>query len=121
MAVYLSGEDNNVSRDNLQRAIDEMVNRAKLTRVKEAALADVILTEYLFVPNPDTAELVRFMNGPDGPTLRRLLWFFNDVEDEEARPFGHRYCHPRELKEFWESLTQSEKNYYHKLVATRYI
>jgi hypothetical protein len=60
----------------------------------------------------DFPELLSFMNGPDGPTLRRLLGYFS---------YESRYVHPRELKAFWESLTQSEKNYYHMLVATRFI
>ena len=60
----------------------------------------------------DIPELIRFMNGPDDATLRRLLAYFS---------YESKYLHPRELKEFWDSLKESEKNYYRMLVATRFI
>lgn len=60
----------------------------------------------------DIPDLVAFMNGPDDAVKRRLLCYFS---------YESRYCHPRELKAFWYSLTESEKNYYRKLVAMRFI
>jgi AAA15 family ATPase/GTPase len=56
--------------------------------------------------------LISFMNGLDGVTLKRLLSYFSHES---------RYLHPRELKEFWDSLTESEKNYYRRLVVYRII
>jgi hypothetical protein len=56
--------------------------------------------------------LIDFMNGPDSATLRRLLSFFS---------VPRKYVQPEELKEFWESLSSQEKNYYHRLVALREI
>lgn len=57
-------------------------------------------------------ELGQFMNGVDSFTLRRLVGYFSD---------GGKYLHPRELMEFWTSLSESDKNYYRKLVVTRVI
>lgn len=59
----------------------------------------------------DTYELIEFMNGPDSVTLRRLLTYFS---------YDSRYLHPRELREFWGSLTGTEKNYYRRLVVERF-
>lgn len=56
--------------------------------------------------------LIAFMQGPDNAILGRLIHFFSE---------GGKYLHPRELKPFWESLTEGEKNYYRMLVKTRYI
>lgn len=56
-------------------------------------------------------DLVNFMQGPDNPVLVRLVSYFS---------LDSRYCHPRELKSFWESLNESEKNYY-RSVALRII
>jgi hypothetical protein len=64
------------------------------------------------VPATDVEELIAFMQGPDNATLVRLVSFFSR---------DSRYCHPRELREFWESLTESDKNYYRKLVVLRVI
>lgn len=58
----------------------------------------------------DMDELIVFMNGHDGPYLRELVSYFS---------LDSRYCHPRELKLFWESLTESEKNYYRDAVFYR--
>jgi hypothetical protein len=60
----------------------------------------------------DIPDLIKFMNGPDRPVLARLINYFS---------FDSRYCHPRELKAFWESLSESEKNYYRKCVVQRII
>ena len=60
----------------------------------------------------DIPALIKLMSGPDAVTFRRLVSFFS---------LDSRYLHPRELKEFWESLTESEKNYYRMLVAKRLI
>lgn len=60
----------------------------------------------------DLPELIRFMNGPDDAVKRRLLGYFS---------YESRYLHPRELKVFWESLTEDEKDYYRKLVAERFV
>lgn len=57
-------------------------------------------------------DLIAFMQGPDNPVLVRLVSFFSR---------DSRYCHPRELKPFWESLTESDKNYYRRLVVLREI
>jgi hypothetical protein len=51
----------------------------------------------------DFPELIAFMQGPDRVTFARLISFFS---------VDSRYCHPRELKPFWESLTEAEKFYY---------
>lgn len=58
------------------------------------------------------AELVRFMNGPDKQTLRLLRSYFS-CED--------KYVGPRELKEFWDSLSRGERDHYRKLVETQVI
>lgn len=63
-------------------------------------------------PANDLPALIKFMQGPDNATLVRLISFFSR---------DSRYCHPRELKAFWESLSESEKNYYRRLVAIRFI
>ncbi|AWN06180.1 hypothetical protein SEA_MIEK_79 [Streptomyces phage Miek] len=63
-------------------------------------------------PANDLPALIKFMQGPDNATLVRLISFFSR---------DSRYCHPRELKLFWESLSESEKNYYRRLVAIRFI
>lgn len=60
----------------------------------------------------DIVELIAFMNGPDKAVLKRLVAYVS---------LDGRYCHPRELKRFWESLTESEKNYYRKCVVQRII
>jgi hypothetical protein len=58
------------------------------------------------------AELVQFMNGPDKPTLRRLRSYFSCEE---------KYLGPRELKEFWDSLSRGERDHYRRLVETQVI
>lgn len=60
----------------------------------------------------ETDELTKFITGPDSATLRRLISYFS---------WGSAYLGVSELKEFWESLDQKDKNYYHRLVATRQI
>lgn len=60
----------------------------------------------------ETRILVDFMQGPDNAVLRRLIVFFSK---------DGKHCRPREVKSFWESLTESEKNYYRRLVAIREI
>lgn len=82
-----------------------MDNRETVGPYSEA-MAPYIESDVSFV------ELVRFMNGPDDATLRRLLGYFS---------YESRYLHPRELKLFWDSLTEDEKNYYRMLVKTRFI
>jgi phosphopentomutase len=58
----------------------------------------------------DIPELIKFMNSSDHDTLSELVNFFS---------LDSRYCHPRELKRFWESLTESEKDYYRSCVPRR--
>lgn len=53
-------------------------------------------------------ELISFMTGPDRATLRRLAYYFSGD--------SKKYLHPRELKKFWDSLTEDEKDYYHEAV-----
>ena len=48
----------------------------------------------------DVEELIIFMNGPDKPTLAAMISFFSHES---------RYLHPRELKRFWDSLSDEEK------------
>ena len=48
-------------------------------------------------------ELVEFMSGPDMIHLVRFINYFS---------FNGRYLKPAELKEFWDSLAEDEKNYY---------
>lgn len=49
-------------------------------------------------------ELAKFMKGEDLPTFARMIDYFS---------VQGKYLHPRELKKFWESLTEEEKLYYH--------
>jgi hypothetical protein len=49
----------------------------------------------------EMAQLERLMNGEDKATLARMISFFS---------VPGKYLHPRELKIFWDSLTDSEKN-----------
>lgn len=51
----------------------------------------------------DFEELRIFMSGPDSRILKYLVAYFS---------YNGRYLHPRELRVFWESLTESEKEYY---------
>ena len=62
-------------------------------------------------PN-DISDLIKFMNGPDSPVLKRLINYFS---------YDSRNCHLREIKDFWESLSESEKNYYRKCVVMRIV
>jgi hypothetical protein len=59
------------------------------------------------LPANDIPQLIKFMQGPDNPTFVRLINYFSR---------DSRYCHPRELKRFWESLTGAEKIYYRSAV-----
>lgn len=51
----------------------------------------------------ELSELAWFMSGPDMVTLGRMIGFFSSQGN---------YLHPRELKVFWESLTETEKMEY---------
>lgn len=68
----------------------------------------------------EAQELSNFMHGPDQVTLARLTTFFS-YPVLDGTDWRKCYLHPRELKLFWDSLTESEKNYYRRLVALREI
>lgn len=48
-------------------------------------------------------ELIEFMRGPDYKVFARFINYFSA---------GGRYLKPSELKTFWESLPEAEKQYY---------
>jgi hypothetical protein len=57
----------------------------------------------------ERTSLVKFMIGPDNPIFAKMICYFSSAG---------KYCHPRELKKFWESLTEREKDYYRAVVPT---
>lgn len=57
----------------------------------------------------DTTSLVEFMIGPDQRTFAKAICFFSA---------GGKHCPPKEIKEFWESLTVEERGYYRFEIAT---
>lgn len=56
----------------------------------------------------ETFELIGFMNGPDAPVLKRLIVFFS----KKAGDLKPKYLHPRELREFWVTLSLADRFYY---------
>ncbi|AXQ61311.1 hypothetical protein SEA_LIBERTYBELL_70 [Streptomyces phage LibertyBell] len=57
----------------------------------------------------ETAQLVAFMTDfRDKGTFAKMVCFFSVPK---------RYCHPREIMEFWLSLTGQEQDYYRRAVA----
>jgi hypothetical protein len=56
-----------------------------------------------FLSREAVEELTAFMNGPDNRVLCRMINYFS---------YGSRYLTPRELKKFWDSLTEVEKTYW---------
>lgn len=55
----------------------------------------------------DFDALRTLMTGPDSRILRYLVAYFS---------YQSRYLHPRELRIFWESLTDAEKEYYRQAI-----
>lgn len=54
-------------------------------------------------------KLADFMSGPDARIFGRFIGYFSTPG---------KYLHPRELKEFWESLTLMEQSYYRHAIWT---
>ncbi|MFJ2778179.1 hypothetical protein [Kitasatospora sp. NPDC087315] len=55
-------------------------------------------------------ELSAFMLGPDKATLGRMIGYFS---------VSGKYLHPRELKEFWETLKPMERAWFRREMRTR--
>lgn len=60
-----------------------------------------------FLSAETVAELTAFMCGPDKRVLSRMIGYFS---------YNSRYLTPRELKKFWDAISEVEKTYWRSAI-----